>query len=101
MTDTYDVPEKDQLLVLARKIEAGDPDILDADYHDYSSEIALALLELKEGAPLDEDKLSQLYDDWEEEDFPMEDDDYDAEQEGGPETPVPTLAPEDDPDLEE
>lgn len=101
MTDSiYEVPTKDQLLAFAEKVVNEPDDLLESDFYDYSEDINVLLLELREGEELNDDvrgELKDLYDEWEAENFPVAEVDYDAIQEGGPK---PEDLPEmDDPDL--
>ena len=84
---TYEVPTKDQLLALAERVERADENLIEADFYDYSEEIAERLLAMREGLALTpelREELEELYEDWEDEGFPIPETDYDAEQEGGP-----------------
>ena len=103
MTEEYDVPTKDQMLSFAERIgsDAGD-DLLEFEFHQYSEEINDLLLEMREGMKYSEDikeELSDLYDDWKSQGFPIEEVDYDALQEGGPrEKSQSDAGDEEDPD---
>lgn len=81
------VPSLDQLLSLAEMINSSDEDLLEADFHDYSSDINEQLLAIREGEELTPEiskRLEELYEDWEEEGFPVDEVDYDALHEGDP-----------------
>jgi hypothetical protein len=99
MADTeYEVPTKDQLFAFAEKVVSDPDDILESEYYDYSEEINDVLLALRDGEDLDDGvrtELRDLYDEWEAENFPVAEADYDAVQEGGPKGET-----EEDPDLE-
>lgn len=89
MTEEYDVPTKDQMLAFAERIGSDDAgDLLEFEFHQYSEDINDVLLEMREGMEYSneiKEELSDLYDDWKSNGFPIEEVDYDALQEGGPE----------------
>lgn len=99
----FEVPTKDQLLAFAEKVVDDPDEILESEYFDYSEDINELLLELRDGEALSDvirKELRDLYDEWEAEDFPVPEVDYDAEQEGGPKAggPADDFDPDVDPD---
>jgi len=96
----YEVPTKAHLLAFAEKIASEPEDLLESEYYDYSEDINELLLELREGDDLTDEvreELSDLYDEWESDGFPVAEEDEDAVQEGGPKTDEGDE--EEDPDL--
>jgi hypothetical protein len=99
MSDDYEVPTKAQLLAFAEKVAEDPDDLFDAEFTDYSEDINELLLELRDGEDLTDDirrELSDLYDEWEAEDFPVAVEE-DSVDEGGPKGPAEPA--EDDPDM--
>jgi|SRR6478736_1005601 hypothetical protein len=104
----YEVPDLEALLKRAEQADAGDELLEDQDFRDFSPEINRVLLQIREGLPLDDEvrsELEKLFGDWESEGFPIEDEDYEASQEGSPrdfakDEVDERLSPEEDPDLE-
>lgn len=83
----YEVPTKERLLAFAEKVVSDPDEVLESEYYDYSEDINELLLELREGDDLTDDvreELSDLYDEWESDGFPVAEEDEDAIQEGGP-----------------
>ncbi len=105
MSDTdFEVPTKDQLLSFAEKVVAEPEDVLESEFYDYSEDINSFLLELREGEDLDDSaraELSELYDEWEADNFPVTEVDYDAIQEGGPKPDDDEEDPDAEPDPED
>lgn len=89
MTDEFvDVPTKEMVLTFAEEVAEGDPGILDAQFYDYSEQLTSLLFEIKEGRELSDEvreEISDLYDEWEEEGFPQEDEEGEFITEGSPE----------------
>ncbi|WNN94995.1 hypothetical protein SEA_MAGRITTE_18 [Microbacterium phage Magritte] len=96
----YEIPTKEQLLAFAEKVVSDPDEILESEYFDYSEDINELLLELRDGEALSDvirKELTDLYDEWEAEDFPVAVDDEDEIREGGPKPEESDS--EDDPDL--